>query len=71
MKKPHEYLFALYDEGEMVRTLDDGLTAREIALDPRFDKKLTVRTYKLLKRSEEPKGVPVKCWREKDEQHLR
>ena len=66
VKKPHEYLFVLYDkEGRMLRALDDGVEAHGIAFDPRFKEKYTVRTYKLLKRSEEPKGVPVKCWVEK------
>lgn len=63
---PYEYLFVLYDKkGSMVRTFVDRSNAHHIAFHPSFKDKLTVRTYKLLKRSEEPKGVPVKCWREK------
>lgn len=63
--KPSKYLFVIYDEkGNVVRSFTDNSNACQIARDPRFKKKLTVRTYKLLKRSEEPRGAPVKCWRE-------
>lgn len=65
MKKPQQYLFVLYSKkGVMQRTFYDRADACSIAFDPRFTEKMVVRTYKLLKRCEEPKGVPVKCWRE-------
>jgi hypothetical protein len=63
--KPYEYLFVVYDKhGGVVRSFIEKKNAHDIAFDPRFKEKYTVRTYKLLKRGEEPKGVPVKCWRE-------